>query len=60
MLLTLLSYDIFDSIIIIIYSRQNGNTSLILAVASNHVGAVKMLLDAGANIQAKYGVGTRI
>ena len=59
MLLTLLSYDIFDSIIIIIYSRQSGETSLILAVASNHVGAVKMLLEEGADIHAKYGVSKR-
>ena len=55
MLLTLLSYDIFDSIIMILYSRQNGETSLVRAVAGNHVGAVKMLLKAGADIQAKYG-----
>ena len=59
MLLTLLSCDIFDSIIIIIYSRQNGETSLIRAVASNHVGAVKMLLGEGADIHVKYGVSKR-
>ena len=55
MLWTLLSYDIFDSIIMILYSRQSGETSLILAVAGNHVGAFKMLLMEGADIHVKYG-----
>ena len=59
MLWTLLSYDIFDSIILIIYSRQNGETSLVRAVAGNHVDAVEMLLKAGADIHAKYGVSKR-
>ena len=55
MLWTLLSYDIFDSINMIIYSHQNGETSLVRAIAGNHVDAVEMLLKAGADIQAKYG-----
>ena len=55
MLWTLFSYDIFDSITIIIYSHQNSQTSLIWAVAGNHVDAVEMLSKAGADIQAKYG-----
>ena len=59
MLWTLLSYDIFDSIIMIIYSRQNGDTSLVRAVAGNHVDAVEMLSKAGADIHAKYGVSKR-
>ena len=59
MLWTLLSYDIFDSIIMIIYSRQNGETSLVRAVAGNHVDAVEMLLKAGTDIHAKYGVSKR-
>ena len=61
MLLTLLSYDEFDStIIFIIYSLQNGETSLIRAVAGNHAGAVDMLLKAGANVETTYGVSKRI
>ena len=57
MLLTLLSYDVFDStIIFIIYSQQNGETSLIRAVAGNHAGAVDMLLKAGADMRTKYRV----
>ena len=59
MLWTLLSYDIFDSIIMIIYSRQNGETSLVRAVALNQVDAVQMLSKAGADIHAKYGVSKR-
>ena len=57
MLWTLFSYDIFDSITIIIYSHQNGQTPLVRAVAGNHVDAVEMLSKAGADIQAKYGGG---
>ena len=60
MLLTLLSYDVFDStIIFIIYSHQNGETSLVRAVAGNKVGSVEVLLKAGADIHAKYGVSKR-
>ena len=59
MLWTLLSYDIFDSIIVIIYSRQNGETSLIWAVAGNHVDAVEMLSKAGADIHALDRVSKR-
>ena len=59
MLWTLLSYDIFDSIIMIIYSRQNGDTSLVRAVARNQVGSVEMLSKAGADIHAMYGVSKR-
>ena len=59
MLWTLLSYDIFDSNVMIIYSRQNGETSLIRAVAGNQVGSVEVLLKAGADIHAKYGVSKR-
>ena len=57
MLLTLLSYDVFDStIIFIIYSQQNGETSLIRAVAGNRAGAVDMLLKSGADMLTKYRV----
>ena len=59
MLWTLLSYDIFDSITIIIYSHQNGETPLVRAVAGNKVDAVEMLSKAGADIHAKYGVSKR-
>ena len=60
MLLTLLSYDVFDStIIFIIYLQQDGETSLIRAVAGNHAGAVDMLLKAGAYIEAKGRVSKR-
>ena len=59
MLWTLFSYDIFDSITIIIYSHQNGQTPLVRAVAGNHVDAVEMLLKAGADIHANYGVSKR-
>ena len=59
MLWTLLSYDIFDSIIVIIYSRQNGETSLVRAVAGNHVDAVEMLSKAGADIHALDRVSKR-
>ena len=60
MLLTLLSYDVFDStIIFIIYLQQDGDTPLIRAVAGNHAGAVGMLLEAGADIQTNYGVSKR-
>ena len=59
MLWTLFSYDIFDSITIIIYSHQNSQTSLIWAVAGNHVDAVEMLSKAGADIHANYGVRKR-
>ena len=55
MLWTLLSYDIFDSINMIMYSRQNGETPLVRAIADNHIDAVEMLSKAGADIQAKYG-----
>ena len=41
MLWTLLSYDIFDSITIIIYSHQNGETPLVRAVAGNKVDTAK-------------------
>ena len=59
MLWTLLSYDIFDSINMKIYSHQNGETSLVRAVAGNKVGSVEVLLKAGADIHAKYGVSKR-
>ena len=59
MLWTLFSYDIFDSINMIMYSHQNGETSLIRAVAGNQVGSVEVLLKAGADIHAKYGVSKR-
>ena len=59
MLWTLLSYDMFDSIVMIIYSRQNGETSLIWAVAGNHVDAVEMLSKAGADIHAVDRVSKR-
>ena len=49
----------FDSITIIMYSHQNGQTSLVWAVAENHVDAVEMLLKAGADIHANYGVSKR-
>ena len=60
MQLTVLSYDIFDSTIITGYFCQDDETLLLWAVAGNHLDIAKILLDAGANIQAKYGVGTRI
>ena len=59
MLWTLLSYDIFDSIIMIIYSRQNGETSLVRAVADNQVSTVEMLSKAGADIETKDRVSKR-
>ena len=59
MLWTLFSYYMFDSITIIIYSHQNGQTPLVRAVAGNHVDAVEMLSKAGADIHAKYGVRKR-
>ena len=59
MLWTLFSYDIFYLNIVIIYSHQNGQTSLVRAVAGNQVGSVKVLLKAGADIHAKYGVSKR-
>ena len=60
MQLTVLSYSIFDSTIIIGYSCQDDETPLIWAVAGNHVDAVEMLLEAGADIQAVDGVSKRI
>ena len=59
MLWTLLSYDIFDSIIVIIYPRQNGETPLVRAIADNHIDAVEMLSKAGADIETKCGVSKR-
>ena len=59
MLWTLFSYDIFDSITIIIYSHQNGQTPLVRAVAGNHVDAVEMLSKAGADIHALDRVSKR-
>ena len=60
MLWTLHSYYMFDlNVIIMIYLRQNGETSLIRAVAGNQVGSVEVLLKAGADIHAKYGVSKR-
>ena len=59
MLWTLFSYDIFDSITIIMYSHQNGQTPLVRAVAGNHVDAVEMLSKAGADIETKDRVRKR-
>ena len=54
------SYNIFDSTVIIGYFCQGDETPFIWAVAGNHVGAVEVLLEAGADIQAKYGASKRI
>ena len=60
MLLTVLSYDIFDSTIIIGYFCQNDETLLLWAVAGDHLEIAKILLEAGGNMKAKYGVGRQI
>ena len=54
------SYNIFDSTIIIGYFCQDDETPLIWAVAGNHVDAVEMLSKAGADIQAIDRVSRRM
>ena len=58
--LTVLSYSIFDSTIIIGYFCQDDETPLIWAVAGNHVDAVEMLLEAGADKEAIDRVSKRM
>ena len=60
MLLTVLSYNIFDSTVIIGYFCQGDETPFMWAVAGNHVDAVEVLLEAGADKQAKYGASRRM
>ena len=60
MQLTVLSYSIFDSTIIIGYFCQDDETPLIWAVAGNHVGAVEMLLRSAADKQAIDRVSKRM
>ena len=56
-LLTIISDIVFPSLM---YSHQNGRTALMNAALNGHAEVIRLLLEAGALIEAKDTVSKRI